>query len=117
MIQIKNQLLNSSKYYRFGIGNDYPTDFYKMDTTLRQFNNPLFDTKGMIFTEADHNVTPGLTIGIALYEIFENWSEMQSKYLSNEQSDLTIIDTLEVDILTNYGSQLVFSLGILNGKG
>lgn len=114
---LENQLLNSHKYYRYGTGNDYPADFYKMDSLLKQFNNPRLDFKGRLFKEADHNVTPGLTVGTALYEIFEDWSEVQSKYISNEQSDLTTIDTLRKCVQAKYGSQLKFSLGILNGKG
>ncbi len=104
-------------YYRFGIGNDYPEDFYKMDHVVKNLNHPMLNAKGYLFKEADHNVTPGLTIGIALYEIFEKWSEIQSVYFSNDQYELEIIEDLEKDIVQSYGSPLSFSLGILNGKG
>jgi predicted alpha/beta superfamily hydrolase len=114
---VENQVFNSPKYYRFGIGNDYPSDFLKMDSVIKQHNNSELNAKGFLFKEADHNVTPGLTIGVSLYEIFENWSKSQSKYLSNDQKDLKIIDTLEEEIIINYGNRLEFSLGVLNGKG
>lgn len=114
---LNNQKLKSHKYYYFGIGNDYPSEFFKMDSTIKELNNKQLHTKGFLFKEADHNVTPGITIGISLYEIFEDWSYIQSKYFSNEQTELNIIDTLEKEILSNYGNRLEFSLGILNGKG
>lgn len=114
---LKNQEFSSRKYYCFGIGNDYPIDFIKMDSAIKELNNTLFYTKGFLFKEADHNATPGLTIGVSLYEIFEDWSSIQSKYISNEQKELNILNSLEKEILSNYGSRLEFSLGILNGKG
>jgi hypothetical protein len=114
---IDNQKFNSHKYYRFGIGNDYPSDFLKMDSVIKQLNNSDFKAKGFLFKEAGHNVTPGLTIGVSLYEIFENWSNIQDKYLSNDQKDLKTIDFLKEEITANYGSPLKFSLGVLNGKG
>lgn len=114
---LEKQTLNSTKYYRFGIGNDYPSDFVKMDSVINVLNNSELDAKGFLFKEAYHNVTPGLTIGISLYEIFENWSNIQAEYFSNDQKDLKIMDSLKEEITTYYGSSLEFSLGILNGKG
>lgn len=114
---LKNQIISSKKYYRFGIGDDYPSDFIKMDSAIKNLNIPLFDAKGFFFKEADHNATPGLTIGVSLYEIFEEWSKIQSKYISNEQKEISILDSLEREIISHYGSKLEFSLGILNGKG
>lgn len=117
MQTLQKQNINARKYYRFGIGNDYPDDFIEMDAVIQQNHNSLLDTKGFLFKEADHNATPGLTIGVALYEIFENWSNIQSKFISNEQKELNIIHSLEMEIQSSYGSRLEFSLGILNGKG
>lgn len=117
IIQIGDQSFTSKKYYRFGMGNDFPSYYFKMDSTLKHLNNPLFDAKGIIFKEADHLVTPGLIIGGALYEIFEYWAERQSRYLSDKQSSLSMYNSLEENILTNYGSQLTFSLRVLNEKG
>lgn len=114
---LKPQSFKARKYYRFGIGNDFPSDFVKMDAVIKSFDHPLLDTKGYFFKEADHNTTPGLTIGIALYEIFETWSYIQSKYIADEQKELNVLKALEQEIYTNYGSNLEFSLGILNGKG
>jgi predicted alpha/beta superfamily hydrolase len=109
--------LNASRYYRFGIGNDCPEDFEKMETRLKTFNNPVFDLDGYLFKEADHNVTPGLTIGRALYEVFEKWAAVQNKYFTYDQDDTGIIQTLENEIRRSYGSTIDFSLGVLNGKG
>lgn len=114
---LKNQKLTSNKYYYFGIGNDYPADYIKMDSVIKTLQNPLLHTKGYFFKNADHNATPGLTISVALYNIFEAWANTQAKYISNNQTDLSIIHSLEKEIQTNYGSPLAFSLGILNGKG
>jgi predicted alpha/beta superfamily hydrolase len=114
---LENQVFNSNKYYRFGIGNDYPADFLKMDSVIKELNNSELNSKGFFFKEAVHNVTPGLTIGISLYEIFENWAKIQSKYISNDQKDLKIINALQEEIIENYGERIEISLGILNGKG
>lgn len=115
--KIDGQEFTSCKYYRFGIGNDYPSDFSKMDSAIRQLHNARFNAKGFLFGEAAHNVTPGLSIGISLYEIFEEWSKNQARYLAHEQKELSITDSLEKDIRSHYGSRLAFSLGTLNGKG
>lgn len=117
IIKLEKQVFNSRKYYRFGIGNDYPDDFKKMDSTLKELKNNFIDSKGFYFKEADHNATPGLTIATSLYQIFEEWSKIQFRYISNEQKDVSIIPSLRKEIKANYGSQLEFSLGILNGKG
>lgn len=114
---LKNKSIASRKYYRFGIGNDYPSDFMKMDSAIKNTPIPFLDAKGYLFQEADHNVTPGLTIGISLYEIFEAWARIQSKYISAEQKEVHIIQKLEQEIVAHYGTRLEFSLGILNGKG
>ncbi|MBK6345970.1 MAG: hypothetical protein IPF68_08510 [Bacteroidales bacterium] len=114
---LRDQICNSRRFYRFGIGNDYPADFVKMDSAIRHLNHPLIDAKGFFFKEADHNTTPGLTIGVSLYGIFEEWAKIQSVYLSSEQNEPGIADSLERDILSCYGSRLEFSLGTLNGKG
>lgn len=109
---------NSKKYYRFVIGNDYPEDFKKMDSVIaKNIHNPFLDVKGYLFKEADHNATPGLLINTALYEIFEDWSAIQARYISNNQKDLGIKSSLEKEILFKYAVNLNFSLGILNGKG
>ena len=114
---ISQKEFSSKKYYRFGIGNDYPSQFLKMDSTINTTNNPNFDFKGFLFKEADHYVTPGLTIGISLYEIFEKWASIQSKYSSNKENSSEVLPSLQEEINSNYGSSLEFSLGTLNGKG
>lgn len=83
---LNKRSFDSKKYYRFGIGNDFPEDFIKMDSLIAScIQNHFLDIKGFRFKEADHNVTPGLLISTALYEIFEDWSAIQSKYISNKQ--------------------------------
>ena len=115
--ELNRRSFHNKKYYRFGIGNDYPEDFIKMDSITKNIHNPFLDIKGYRFKEADHNSTPGLLINTALYEIFEEWSAIQSKYISNKQRDLSIKSSLDNEILSNYAVKLNFSLGILNGKG
>lgn len=115
--QLNKRSFFNKKYYRFGIGNDYPADFIKLDSVARIINNPLLDIKGYSFKEAEHNATPGLLISTALYEIFEDWSAIQSRYISNKQKDLSIKSSLEKEIVSKYGDNINFSLGILNGKG
>lgn len=115
--QFGQRSFHTKKYYRYGIGNDYPEDFRKMDSIIKKINNPFLDMKGYEFKKADHNATPGLLINTALYEIFEDWSAIQMKYISNKQTDLSIKPSLDKEILSNYGVHLNFSLGILNGKG
>lgn len=114
--QLKGQKYNSRKYYRYGIGNDYPEQFDKMHSTLQTVQPPI-DSKGTLFRQADHNATPGLTITSSLYEIFEEWSKIQAVYFSNDQKELFLYNSLNSEIKNHYGSNIVFSLGILNGKG
>ncbi len=101
------------KYYCFGIGNDYPRDYYAMDSAQLTLDNPYIITNSYFFKEADHSATPGLIIGSALYSVFEKWSNIQSQYLVQNSA----MDSLTKAINTHYGSNLPFSLGILNGKG
>lgn len=111
-------LYTSKKYYRYGIGNDFPEDAVKMDSTLQQLTlNSSLDIKGYRFKQASHDTTPGLIISTALYELFEQWSAIQSKYISNNEKDLGIKTALDKDVVLHYGAPLNFSIGILNGKG
>lgn len=110
-------IINSYRYYRFGIGNDYPKDYFEMDSVTAKLKDSKINSNGYLFKNADHNVTPGLTIGNALYEIFDYWSEKQSNYFNNDQKNTSIINSLENDILNHYGCNLRFGLGVLNGKG
>ncbi|HEY9115771.1 MAG TPA: alpha/beta hydrolase-fold protein [Bacteroidales bacterium] len=116
-MQLNNKTFNSTKYYRFAIGNDYPADFYEMDSVLNLINNEDIDASGIWFPQAEHNATPGLIIATALYDIFDFWSYEQAIYINDGQKDLSIITDLSKEITMHYGSPLRFSLGILNGKG
>ncbi len=105
------------KYYYFGIGNDYPNDFYKMDSSLEKLNNSKINAKGWLFKQAYHNATPGLTIARSLYKIFEYWNKEQNRYSSNSNNSVSTLSTIEKNIDAHYGSRLKISLGNLNGKG
>jgi len=116
--KMNETLYTSKKYYRYGIGNDFPEDFSKMDSTLQQLKlNESLDIKGYRFKQASHDTTPGLIISAALYELFEQWSAIQGKYISNNQKELDIKTALDNEIVSHYGAPLNFSIGILNGKG
>lgn len=115
--QLNSRTLTKNLYYIFSDGEDFPADFSRMDSTVKTIKNPFIHAQGSLFPEADHNVTPGLTIGTALYNIFESWSKEQGNYISNEQKELDILASLEKKIRLHYGTPLRFSLGILNGKG
>ncbi len=111
--------INHHLYYRYGIGNDYPEDFQLMDKmlSLDKHQNNLLDFKGVLFEEADHNATPGLTIGSALYDVFSFWGHQQNIYINNDTKRLDTLKHLTENILSHYGKPLAFSLGTLNGKG
>lgn len=116
--KLNKRTYRSKKFYRYGIGNDFPEDFAKMDSVLSHgSNNPFLDIKGYRFKQAGHDVTPGLIISTALYELFEEWSAIQSRYSSVKQNDLSIKPSLDKEIASYYGAPLNFSIGLLNGKG
>lgn len=115
--QLQTADVPATKYYRFGIGGDYPEEFHAMQAMLAQFSHNDLNIQGYLFPEADHNVTPGLTAGRALYEIFEFWAAEQTRLLDNEQQDLSILEDIQQRLLAHYGTPLYLSLGGLNGKG
>jgi tetratricopeptide (TPR) repeat protein len=116
--KLNNHAYKYKKYYRYGIGNDYPEDFNKMDSTIKKnMDNSFLDIKGNHFNTAQHNATPSLLINTTLYEIFKDWSSIQQIYSSHNQNDLNILETLEKEIISIYGNKLNLSIGILNGKG
>ncbi len=117
LLSLNNYTFTSKKYYRFGIGNDYPEDFEAMYEMLKHIDNPNLNMNGQLFKEADHNVTPGLVIITALYEIFEDWAAISNKYFSNEQKDLADKPLFEKEIAAVYGTKIGLPLGVLNGKG
>ncbi|TNE52865.1 MAG: hypothetical protein EP338_13840 [Bacteroidetes bacterium] len=117
MSSLSHREFSSNKYYRFGIGDDYPEDFRAMEEKLNTVQNPTLNLIGWHFPHADHNATPGLIIGRALYEIFAHWSAQQAIYLDESQQNFDTIRGLEKEVRVHYGSDLRFSLGVLNGKG
>lgn len=109
--------LKQKIYYRFGMGNDFPEDYHAMQQLLATHKLTMLDAKGYIFPHADHNVTPGLMIGEALYDIFCYWSKIQNQYIATSKLNPTQMTGLMDSIQANYGTRIPFSLGILNGKG
>lgn len=114
---LSGQKISNKTFFRFAIGGDYPKDFNEMDSLVKSLSIQNFDAKGTVFPEADHNVTPGLSIATSLYEVFECWSKNQNMYLDNSTKDLNILDSLRKEVASFYGKNLNFSLGVLNGKG
>jgi enterochelin esterase-like enzyme len=115
--RLEHLALNTTKYYRYVIGNDYPDQFQSMDSALQAMTNPRINTGGLFFEQGGHNATPGLAIAQFLYEIFEYWVAEQGKYLDDSNKKFSIIPELEKNISAHYGSELTFCIGILNGKG
>lgn len=107
------------KYLRFGIGNDYPEDFQRMDAALksRKDHSEKLSIEGYLYKDADHNVTPGLTAGRALYEVFEFWSNQQNNFIRSKGNLISDFALAQENINKHYGADLKLALGILNGKG
>lgn len=114
MEQIFAHSAKHTKYYRYGIGNDYPEDFMEMDSMLLAKDHATFDIKGVLFPGADHNATPGLTIAPALYDIFEFWVRQQQSFF---EIDIEDFDPENSTVEAHYGQKLPNSLGVLNGMG
>lgn len=114
---LTNSKTEFHRYYRFGIGEDYPKDFHAMDKVVKKINNEKLNCKGYLFEQAGHNVTPGLTIGAALYEIFEKWALYQNAYFDNGFRLVEQMEDFELKIASHYGTSFSFSIGVLNGKG
>lgn len=117
--EIKEINISGTRYYRHGIGNNYPEEFTRFDNRFKKqkVTNNKYNIKGTLFPEADHSVTPGLTDTSALYEIFEYWSRMQNIYLDNSMDNLSILISLNYSTINHYRVEIAFSIGILNGKG
>ena len=112
--------ITSPRYYRFAVGNDYPDQFQLFEQKLGENSGKQsgsFHLKGRIFPEADHNAVPGIAIAPALYEIFEDWSGAQRKYMLSKSKTNLALDTLQKSINNAYGSAIPPALGVLNGKG
>lgn len=114
---LSNSKFKQKKYYRFAIGKDYPEDLVNIKAIADKNTNPNLDIQGKEYPMAFHNAVPGLGIGEALYDIFEYWSIQQLDFFKPANKRVDIIANLQHNILSHYGSNLNFSLGILNGKG
>lgn len=107
----------SMKYYRYGIGNDYPEEFKIMEQSLKSLDNKLINVKGVLYQEAYHNTTPGLIIPSALYEVFEYWSSQLNHFFDISNKDIDQLVVASENIENHYGQELRPSIGVLNGKG
>lgn len=106
-----------TKYYRYGIGNDFPKEFEIMEQSLKGSDNNFINSKGILLPEAYHNVTPGLIIPTALYEVFEYWSKELHLFFDISNKNINQLDLASKNIENHYGQKLRPSIGILNGKG
>ena len=106
-----------TKYYRYGIGNDFPKEFEIMEQSLKLIDHKLINVKGVLFPEAYHNTTPGLIIPAALYEVFEYWSKQVNLFFDISNKNLNQLEIASENIENHYGIKLRPSIGILNGKG
>lgn len=109
--------LKYNKYYRYTIGKDYHEDFISIIAVQNKNSNQRLDIDGKEFRNAFHNAIPGLGIGQALYDVFEYWSTQQLEFFNHTNKRVDIFSQLEQNILKHYGTNINFSLGILNGKG
>jgi predicted alpha/beta superfamily hydrolase len=108
---------NHTKYYRYGIGNDFPKEFEIMEQSLKLLDNKFMNAKGILLPEAYHNATPGLIIPTALYEVFENWSKELHLFFDISNKNINQLEIATKNIENHYGQKLRPSIGILNGKG
>lgn len=106
-----------TKYYRYGIGNDYPIEFEIMNQALKSIDNKFINTKGILLPEAYHNVTPGLIAPLAIYEVFEYWSKQLNLFFDISNKNINQLKIASKNIENHYGEKLRPSIGILNGKG
>ena len=105
------------KYYRYGIGNDFPEEFEVMEQSLKLIDNKGINAKGILLPAAYHNATPGLLIPTALYNVFEYWSKQLNLFFDISNKNMNQLEIASKNIENHYGQKLRASIGILNGKG
>jgi predicted alpha/beta superfamily hydrolase len=117
IIKVNSDKGKQTKYYRYGIGNDFPKEFENMEQSLKLLDNKFINAKGILLPEAYHNVTPGLIAPLAIYEIFEYWSEQMNLFFDISNKNINQLEIASKNIENHYGEKLRPSIGILNGKG
>ena len=117
IIKVNSYKGKQTKYYRYGIGNDFPKEFENMEQSLKLLDNKFINAKGILLPEAYHNVTPGLIAPLAIYEIFEYWSEQLNLFFDISNKNINQLEIASKNIENHYGEKLRPSIGILNGKG
>lgn len=117
IVNVNSYKGKQTKYYRYGIGNDFPKEFEIMEQSLKLIDHKLINVKGVLFQEAYHNTTPGLIIPAALYEVFEYWSKQVNLFFDISNKNLNQLEIASENIKNHYGIKLRPSIGILNGKG
>ncbi|MGK0414705.1 MAG: hypothetical protein ACJA1B_002933 [Polaribacter sp.] len=114
---LNNLKLTHTKYFRYAIGKDYPEDYKAIEIAKNENTNSKIDIQGTYFPKAFHNAVPGLGIAEALYDIFEYWSMQQYAFFSPTNKSVALFTELKNNLINHYGTNLDFSLGVLNGKG
>lgn len=109
--------LDHTKYFLYAIGKDYPQDYKAVEKVKVENTNSKLDIRGTYFPKAFHHAVPGLGIGESLYDLFEYWSVQQYTFFEPSNKNVDLFDELKGNLINHYGSNLDFSLGVLNGKG
>lgn len=109
--------LEHTKYFLYAIGKDYPQDYKAVEKVKVENTNSKLYIQGTYFSKAFHHAVPGLGIGEALYDLFEYWSVQQYTFFEPSNKNVDLFDELKGNLINHYGSNLDFSLGVLNGKG
>ncbi|MGK0448377.1 MAG: putative alpha/beta superfamily hydrolase, partial [Polaribacter sp.] len=117
IIKVNSYKGKQTKYYRYGIGNDFPKEFEIMEQSLKLLDNEFINAKGILLPEAYHNVTPGLIAPLAIYEVFEYWSKQVNLFFDISNKNINQLEIASKNIENHYGEKLRPSIGILNGKG
>ncbi len=118
---LRTARLQHDLYYVAAVGDTFVDtgDYFNMIAALDAADLPdRFHYRGLEYPLGDHYTLPGMSIGTALYTIFEQWYQIQLQYYRSQTNDLHGLHAeLQDSIEVIYGAQLPFSLGNYNGVG
>ena len=116
--RLQKRSLPHKIYYRYSTGHEKGMSAGRkvMDSCLSLHQNNLLDHKSFSFPDADHNITPGLTILPSLYEIFARWVDIQEDFLKDNTDTKYALSKARQKISGHYGITLPLSLNYLNGR-